>query len=96
MFFVTVRYVKSLDVIDSLLAEHVEFLRGQYAAGTLLLSGRQIPRVGGALVYQGLSRAELEAELAKDPFAREGAAQYDILEFSPSMAAEGLEKFIES
>ncbi len=95
MFFVTVRYVKPLDVIDALLPGHVEYLRGLYAAGTLLLSGRQVPRTGGALVFRGLSREALAKELAKDPFAKAGAAEYDILEFTPSMAAGELSFLIE-
>ncbi len=34
----------------------------------------------------------MEAILAKDPFNIAGIAEYDIMEFIPSMVAEGFEK----
>ena len=35
------------------------FLRKHYAAGTFVVSGRQIPRTGGVIVALGKTRAEL-------------------------------------
>ena len=37
----------------------------------------------------------LSAVLAEDPFAREGAAEYEILEFTANKAAPGLEALLE-
>ena len=96
MFFVSLRYVKPLFVIDALIPEHAAYLREQYAAGVFFLSGRKIPRDGGAILCRGVSREELADILARDPFAREGAAEYDIVEFAPSMAGDGLEGLIEA
>jgi uncharacterized protein YciI len=96
MFFISLRYVKPLAVIDSLISEHVAYLREQYAAGIFLLSGRKVPRDGGVIVCRGVSREELARILSRDPFARAGAAEYDIVEFTPSMAGEGLEGLLES
>jgi uncharacterized protein YciI len=36
----------------------------------------------------------LEAILANDPFNKAGIAEYDIMEFIPSMVAEGFEKLM--
>ena len=41
------------------------------------------------------TRDELEAILAKDPFHIAGIADYEIMEFTPSMVAEGFEKLTE-
>jgi uncharacterized protein YciI len=41
------------------------------------------------------SRDELDAILAKDPFHIAGIADYEIMEFIPSMVAEGFEKLKE-
>ena len=37
------------------------------------------------------NKDELESILANDPFHKEGIAEYDIIEFVPSMVAEGFE-----
>ena len=94
MFIVSLTYVKPLEVIDSLLEEHVAWLKANYAAGVLLASGRKVPRTGGVILARAESREALDAVLAGDPFYREGAARYDVTEFVASMAAPGLEALI--
>ena len=82
MFVVLVNYVKPLAVIDALIPGHVEFLDRHYQDGTFLASGRRVPRTGGVILARAASREALSAVLAEDPFAREGAAEYEILEFA--------------
>lgn len=94
MFIVSLTYVKPLEVIDSLLEEHVAWLKANYAASVLLASGRKIPRTGGVILARAESRETLDTVLAGDPFYREGAARYDVTEFMASMAAPGLEALI--
>ncbi|MFI9269353.1 YciI family protein [Kitasatospora sp. NPDC052896] len=84
MFVVTLTYTVPLDKIDLLLPEHIGWLDEQYAAGVILASGRQVPRVGGVLLAQAADRATLEAILATDPFAEAGAASYQVTEFLPT------------
>ena len=84
MFLVILTYEKGLDVVDALLAEHVRFLDAHYASGAFLLSGRQEPRAGGVILARCASREALLAILAEDPFRREGAARYDVIEFLPN------------
>lgn len=95
MFVVTLTYVKSLDVVDGLLAEHIRYLQGNYARGLFVLSGPQQPRVGGLILARAESRQALQEILALDPFSREGAARYDVIEFTPNMAAKGCEGLLE-
>ncbi len=90
MFVVLLTYVKDLAVIDALIPEHVAFLDEQYRAGVFLASGRRVPRTGGVILARSGDRAELEAILARDPFARAGAATYEVVEFSPTKAAPEL------
>lgn len=90
MFVVILTYVRPLDVIDSLLAEHVAWLERHYAAGYFHASGRRVPRTGGVILAHGLDRAALDAVLAQDPFKREGAAEYQVIEFVPGKTSEAL------
>lgn len=91
MFIVLLTYEKPLEVIDGLLEEHVRYLEANYAGGVFLASGRRVPRTGGVILARADSRDALEAVLAGDPFFREGAARYDLIEFLPGKVAPGLE-----
>ena len=66
MFVVTLTYVKPLAEIDALIPAHMAWLERQYAAGHFLASGRRVPRVGGVILAQGVSRDALEAMLAEE------------------------------
>ncbi len=94
MFIVSLHYIVGLDVIDQHIEAHVAYLKRQYAAGNFLASGRKIPRTGGVILASVASMEKLNAILAEDPFHKAGLAEYSITEFTPSMAAEGLEKLL--
>lgn len=85
MFIVSVNYIKPLEQIDSLLEEHIEFLKGQYEKKMFVASGRKIPRTGGIILAKTKDREELDTILQQDPFYKNGAAEYEITEFVPSM-----------
>jgi len=91
MFVVTLTYKVPLDVVDSHIPAHVEFLKQQYAAGVLLASGRRVPRTGGVILARAESREALMDVLAQDPFSRHDVADYDIVEFDPTMTSPELE-----
>lgn len=91
MFLVVLQYVQPLALIDQALEAHRAFLDRQYAAGVFLASGPLAPRTGGVILATGVSRADLEAVLAEDPFAQAKLADYQILEFQPVRAAPGAE-----
>ncbi|MCC9310759.1 YciI family protein [Kitasatospora sp. RB6PN24] len=91
MFIVTLTYTAPLEAVDQLLPEHVAWLEEQYAAGTLLASGRRVPRTGGVLLARAADRAALDEVLASDPFHRARVAEYQVVEFTASMTAPGLE-----
>jgi uncharacterized protein YciI len=89
MFFVNLRYIKPLDLVDRHLAEHKEFLREQYAKGIFILSGRKVPRTGGVILARAKSRQGLTEILEMDPFVRDGIADYEITQFTPESGCRG-------
>jgi uncharacterized protein YciI len=91
MFVVLLTYRKPLEDVEKYLAEHVEFLDAQYAAGVFIASGRRVPRTGGVILANGVDMAKLDAILARDPFKREGIAEYEIVEFLPTKMKPGFE-----
>ncbi|KAF1042981.1 MAG: hypothetical protein GAK35_02418 [Herbaspirillum frisingense] len=93
MFVISITYTKPASEIDSLLTAHKKFLNQQYADGVFLMSGRKVPRTGGIILADCSDRAEMEAIVESDPFYIAGVAEYDIIEFVPSMTAEALEAF---
>lgn len=96
MFVVVLQYVRSLDEVDRHLPAHREFLARQFGLGHFVASGAQIPRIGGVILTRSLSRPALDAILAQDPFYRERVAQYQVIEFAPSLFAPGAAAILDS
>ncbi len=94
MFVVLLHYVQPISVVEAHVQEHRAYLDRHYAAGHFVASGPQVPRTGGVILAQGLSRPELDAVLAEDPFHREQVAQYQVIEFEPKKVAAGLEAML--
>ncbi len=68
MFIVSLNYLSSLDQVDSLLEEHIEFLKMQYEKKIFIASGRKIPRTGGVILAKAKNKEELNAIIEQDPF----------------------------
>jgi uncharacterized protein YciI len=94
MFVVLITYTKPLEAVDALIPAHRAFLQQMYQAGTFLLSGRKEPRDGGVILANAASLQELQAILAQDPFQLHGVAEYQLIQFMPTMAAPVLQSFI--
>lgn len=85
MFIAILTYKKPLSEVDRFLAAHREYLTEHYAAGDFIASGPQTPRVGGVIMIKANDRATVDAIIAKDPFNINGIADYQIVEFTPSV-----------
>ncbi len=83
MYVILLKYLKPTEEVDRVVAAHRSYLDTLYAEGVLLASGPQVPRTGGVLLAKGIDKQELQAHLAKDPFALEGIADYTVIEFDP-------------
>ena len=91
MFIVSLKYKCGLEEADKHLDAHVAYLNEEYANGNFIASGRKIPRTGGIILSCVKNKEEMEMIISKDPFNKAGIVEYDIIEFVPSMVAEGYE-----
>ncbi len=96
MYIVLLEYIKPLDEVDYALPEHVDWLNKQYEAGYFLVSGRQVPRVGGVIIARPMLRGKLDALLATDPFAQQKLVRYRVVEFQATRTAPELAKVNEA
>ncbi|MDE6467464.1 MAG: YciI family protein, partial [Muribaculaceae bacterium] len=53
-----------------------------------ITSGPQTPRKGGVIMIKAENRAAVDSILAKDPFNINGIADYQIVEFTPTLFCE--------
>jgi uncharacterized protein YciI len=92
MFVIELTYKVPLAQIDAAMRPHVAFLKKYYEAGKFLVSGRQIPRVGGIILAVAEDREEVETIVRADPFVARGLADYRIVEFRASQKADDMPK----
>ena len=85
MFIAILTYKKPLSEVDRFLQAHRDYLAKHYAAGDFIASGPQSPRIGGVIMMTAESRAAVDAIIAQDPFNINGIADYQIVEFTPTM-----------
>ena len=83
-FVLLITYTAPLPRIDALLDEHRAWLDKHFADGTFLVSGPQVPRVGGTILATSESRRHVEDVVSTDPFVRAGIAAYQVIEFTPT------------
>ncbi|MBP6429900.1 MAG: YciI family protein [Bacteroidales bacterium] len=95
MYIVSLTYKASLEAIDKELNNHIDYLKKQYAAGNFLASGRKIPRNGGVILAKAQSREVLDEILKQDPFNQNNLADYEVIEFVPSMTSKELSYLLE-
>lgn len=90
MFIAILTYKKSLSDVDRFLQAHRDYLAEHYAAGDFIASGPQNPRVGGVIIMKAESRTAVDAIIAQDPFSINGIAEYQIVEFTPTMCCDSV------
>ena len=88
MFIAILTYKKPLNEVDQFLTAHREYLAEHYAVGDFIASGPQTPRVGGVIMMKATDHASVDAIIAQDPFNINGIADYQIVEFTPTMFCE--------
>ncbi|MFI7098878.1 YciI family protein [Streptomyces sp. NPDC050161] len=95
MFVLELTYTAPLERVEAALADHVEWLKEQYATGRFIAAGRKVPRDGGVILAVGMDRPEVERLVAEDPFSLAGVCDYRIVEFQATTTAPELERFRE-
>lgn len=85
MFIAILSYKKPLEDVDRFLQAHRDYLAEHYATGDFIASGPQTPRTGGVIMIKAENRAAVDSIIAQDPFNINGIADYQIVEFTPTM-----------
>lgn len=88
MFIFNLTYIKPISEVERILPNHVRFLDDYYRKVKFICSGRKSPRIGGIILCSCKTKEEAEAIMQEDPFYNEGIAQYEMIEFIPSKAAD--------
>ncbi len=91
MFLLLGRYLQSVEVVEVHLDAHRAWVRENAEAGRFIAAGREVPLRGGLLVAVGVTRDEVDAIIAADPYVIEGVAEYDVREYDVVLAAPGAE-----
>lgn len=82
-FIVEIIYTKPFETVEPIVPDHRAYLQTGYEKGILLMSGPQVPRVGGILVARADSANEVLAFCTGDPYALAGVATHRVIEFTP-------------
>ncbi len=85
MFIAILTYKKPLIDVDKYLQAHRDYLAEHYASGDFIASGPQNPRIGGVIMIKAVDREAVNAIISQDPFNINGIADYQIVEFTPTM-----------
>ena len=90
MFIAILTYKKPLEEVDRYLQTHRDYLAKHYATGDFIMSGPQTPRVGGVIVMKAENHSVVDTIIAQDPFKVNAIADYQIVEFTPTMSCDPL------
>lgn len=96
MFIFNLTYIQPITEVEKFLAEHICYLEKNYQANKFICSGRKVPRSGGIILCNCVSKEEAEKIIQKDPFYKEKIAQYEIIEFIPSKSSAIFQKIVET
>jgi uncharacterized protein YciI len=91
MFLLLGRYLKPADEVEAHLDAHRTWVRDHVEAGVFIAAGREIPLQGGLIVATGVTRDEVDAIIAKDPYFIQKVAEYDVREYDVVLATPGTE-----
>ncbi len=95
MFIAILTYIKPLEEVDRFLQAHRDYLAEHYSAGDFIASGPQNPRVGGVIMIKASDRDAVNSIISEDPFYINSIADYQIVEFTPTMFCdENLKLFL--
>lgn len=89
LYLILLVYLRPLSEVDKHMDAHREFLKKHYDAGHFLISGRKEPRSGGVILARAESSDDVVRWVSEDPFKQAGVASYELIRWTPTMAAEG-------
>jgi len=93
-FIIELTYTVSAERLAEIVVEHRAFLATGYERGWLLMSGPQMPRVGGMVVARAPSLEAIQQFFQDDPYQVKGAATYRFIEFEPVRQQEWMKGWV--
>jgi uncharacterized protein YciI len=90
MFIILLKISENKAKTGQFMAAHNDWLKRGFDDGVFLLSGSLQPQIGGAVLADTTSRAELERRVADDPFVAENVVTAEILEITPGRTDQRL------
>jgi len=91
MFIVFLRFSTNKSQAGQFMAGHREWIQRGFDDGVFLVVGSLQPNLGGGIVAHKTSLPELQSRVNADPFVVENVVSAEILEITPSKAAEQLQ-----
>jgi uncharacterized protein YciI len=86
MFVVLLRFSENKGNAGQFMQGHNDWIKRGFEDGVFLVAGSLQPQQGGAVLAHNVSRADLEARVAADPFVAENVVSAEILEIAPARA----------
>ena len=83
-------YLKPADVVEQTRPAHLEWLKGEVAAGRILLAGRLDDQTGAVLITGDISAEDAQDIVDRDPYTHAEVARYDRVSFNGAFRAPGL------
>ncbi|WP_006245658.1 YciI family protein [Mycolicibacterium tusciae] len=83
-------YLQPPDVVNQTRPAHLEWLKGEVAAGRIVLAGRLEDESGAILLTGDISAEEAQAIVERDPYTVAEVATYERLSFNGAFRAPGL------
>lgn len=83
-------YLQPPDVVNETRPAHLEWLKGEVAAGRVVLAGRLEDESGAVLITGDISAEEAKDIVDSDPYTPAGAARYELVSFNGAFRAPGL------
>ncbi len=85
MFFIELIFTQPLEeIVRNHGAAHGDFLDRYYQSGNFIVSGPEVPKIGGVILAKAKDYAEIKAIIEEDPFVIHGVVDYHIIEFEPN------------
>ena len=90
MFIILLRFSDNKANAGQFMDGHNAWLKQGFDDGVFALAGSLQPNAGGGILAHGVSRAEIEARVAEDPFVAENVVRAEILELAPGKTDDRL------
>jgi uncharacterized protein len=86
----TSTYLQPPEVIEQTRPAHLEWLKGEVAAGRIVLAGRKPDDSGAVLITGDIGADDAQDIVDRDPYTPAGVARYERVSFNGAFRAPGL------